>query len=137
MAMVNFCGMALNVRRMFEGDRFIKKWFGSHGKAAKLGLLLGTAVLTIAAVAIVFIVLQKEEEYRNIRVNEVQGTVLVNREGMEEMLAYENMNLISGDEIITEKGARITLRLDNDATVLCKVTGIEAAKRAVDFLKKW
>lgn len=85
-----------------------------------MAAIIGGAVLLAAIVVIVLICTlgKKDEAYRNIRVSEVTGTVTVNREGMEELAAYANMNLLSGDEIVTEAGARVALRLDDDKYVI-------------------
>lgn len=94
-----------------------------NGKKLGTKALAAIIIGAVAVVAIVTIVLvctlgKKEESYRNIRVSEVTGTVVVNREGMEGLTAYANMNLLSGDEIVTEAGAQVSLRLDDDKYVI-------------------
>ncbi len=97
----------------------MKKWIQKLGKRGKAGLLAGTAAVVVAVVAVFFLIFsRKEEAYRNIRVSEVRGVAKVNREGMEGLELFENMNLFSGDEIVTERGAQLTLRLDEDKYIL-------------------
>ena len=61
---------------------------------------------------------KKEDVYRNIRITDITGEAIVNRDGQEGLEAYVNMNLQSEDELITEKGAKVTLRLDDDKYVI-------------------
>lgn len=61
---------------------------------------------------------KKKKEYRNIRITEITGDVTVNRDGQTGLKAYVNMNLQSEDELITEKGAKVTLRLDDDKYII-------------------
>lgn len=75
-------------------------------------------VLTLLVAMVVLQGCKKKEEYRNIRVTEVTGDVTVNRDGQTGLKAYVNMNLQSEDELITEEGAKVTLRLDDDKYVI-------------------
>lgn len=77
--------------------------------AAVLVLLLAVGVLSGC---------KKPKVYRNIRITEITGDVTVNRDGDTELKAYVNMNLQSEDELITEKGAKVTLRLDGDKYIV-------------------
>ena len=98
----------------------VKKKNGKKLGTKKLAVIIGGGV-TLVAIAVIVLVCtlgKKEEAYRNIRVSEVTGTVLVNRDGMKDLEAYANMNLLSGDEIVTEEGARLALRLDGDKYVI-------------------
>ena len=89
------------------------------GTKKKWAIIAGAALAAVVVVIVLICTLgKKEEAYRNIRVSEVTGTVVVNREGMENLAVYANMNLLSGDEIITEAGARVSLRLDDDKYVI-------------------
>lgn len=89
------------------------------GTKTKWAILAGGALAVIVLVIVLVCTLgKKEEAYRNIRVSEVTGTVVVNREGKEGLAAYANMNLQSGDEIVTEAGARASLRLDDEKYVI-------------------
>ncbi len=85
------------------------------GKRFRL-ILLPILVLLVAACLVQGC--KKKEEYRNIRVTAVTGDVTVNRDGKTGIKAYVNMNLQSEDELITEAGANVTLRLDDDKYVI-------------------
>lgn len=76
------------------------------------------ALLVVVCVVLFFVTGKKEEAYRNIRVTEVVGDVIVNRENLDDLKVKENMNLESGDEILTGAGAKLTLRLDDDKYVV-------------------
>ena len=97
-------------------DKKNRKKLGTKKLVALIGG--GIALVAIAVIALVCILGKKEEAYRNIRVSEVKGTVLVNRDGIKGLEAYANMNLLSGDEIVTGAGARLSLRLDEDKYVV-------------------
>lgn len=90
-------------------------------KDTKNRLLFGVAGgVIIAIIAIVLIILlgKKEESYRTIRVTEVTGKVTVNRGNLDDLDVNENMNLLSGDEVLTGPGAKMTLRLDDDKYIV-------------------
>lgn len=85
----------------------------------KILWIVGAAALLIVVGVVLFFVLgKKEEAYRNIRVTEVIGEVTVHRENLDNLKVRENMNLESGDEVLTGEGAKLTLRLDDDKYVV-------------------
>lgn len=84
-------------------------------KKVKLGLIFAiVGVLAVIAVVAIVLLCKKEDAYRNIRITELEGEVVVYRGDKKELKAEENMNLQSGDELVTEAGAKVTLRLDDD-----------------------
>ena len=85
------------------------------GKRARLILF---PVLVLLLAVCVFQGCKKKEEYRNIRVTAVTGDVTVNRDGTAGIKVYVNMNLQSEDELLTEEGAKVTLRLDDDKYIV-------------------
>lgn len=87
-----------------------------RGKAKLCFMLLPVMVLLLALCVVPGC--KKKEEYRNIRITAVTGDVTVNRDGKAGIKAYVNMNLQSEDELITEEGAKVTLRLDDDKYVI-------------------
>ncbi len=87
-----------------------------RGKQKVSRMLL--SVLTLLLAVFLLLGCKKEEVYRNIRITEITGGAVVNREGKEGLKAYVNMNLQSADELITEKGAKVTLRLDDDKYII-------------------
>lgn len=74
-------------------------------------------LLVLVMVSCVLSGCKKGEKYRNIRITDVEGDAVINRDD-EELEAEEDMNLQSGDELVTEKGARVTLRLDDDKYIV-------------------
>lgn len=60
---------------------------------------------------------KKEEEYRQIQVYKIDGTVTVERQGSS-MEAYHNMQLQSGDSITTVADSYVQLKLDEDKYIL-------------------
>jgi len=76
------------------------------------------AVLVVVAVVLFFVLRDKEEAYRNIRVTEVVGDVVVNRGDLDNLKITKNMNLESGDEVITGDDSKLTLQLDDDKYVV-------------------
>lgn len=74
------------------------------------------ALVVILTVVIVLICVSKQETYRIIKVYEVSGDAMVNRDGVGEMEAYQDMVLESGDTVTVGTGS-MTLRLDDDKYV--------------------
>ena len=88
-------------------------------KKGKLGLIMAiVGVLAVIAVVCICLLCKKEEVYRNIRITELEGEVSINRGDTKELKATENMNLQSGDELMTEEGAKVTLCLDDDKYIV-------------------
>lgn len=88
-------------------------------KKGKLGLIMAiVGVLAVIAVVCICLLCKKEEAYRNIRITELEGEVSINRGDTKELKATENMNLQSGDELMTEEGAKVTLCLDDDKYIV-------------------
>ena len=88
-------------------------------KKGKLGVCLTVmSVLTLLLAIGMLAGCKKKETYRNIRITEITGDAVINREEKTGIKASANMNLQSGDELITEKGAKVTLRLDDDKYVV-------------------
>ena len=80
-------------------------------------------IIPIIAVVIIGIIvgvlfLNKEEGYRSIQVYQVTGEVILERENIGSMDAYENLNLISGDALETFLESFLRLKLDEDKYVL-------------------
>lgn len=88
-------------------------------KKGKIGVCLWLLPILVLLVASCMLAgCKKKDVYRNIRITEITGKAVVNRDGKEGLEAYVNMNLQSEDELITEKGAKVTLRLDDDKYVV-------------------
>lgn len=81
------------------------------------GCLALIPLLVLVMVSCILSGCKKGEKYRNIRITDVTGDAVINRDD-EELEAEEDMNLQSGDELVTEKGARVTLRLDDDKYIV-------------------
>lgn len=81
-------------------------------------LFIGIAIMlvVIAVVAVLFIVLGKKDEYRLVKIYELNGDASVTRENIGDMDAYQDMVLESGDTIVLKSG-EMTLKLDDDKFV--------------------
>ena len=77
-------------------------------------LVLAVLAITVA----VGLMIRGEQPYRSIRVVELKGDVSIEREGVGNLEASVNMNLISGDRISTSADAYVVLRLDEDKYVM-------------------
>lgn len=77
-------------------------------------LLTGIGLLVIAAVivGIVFLFF-KEDSYRSIAVNQLEGTTIIKSE-QDEIEAYKGMNLNSGDDVKVQNESNITLLIDSN-----------------------
>ncbi|MCR5215304.1 MAG: FecR family protein [Eubacterium sp.] len=77
-------------------------------------IIITSAVIVLAIIAIiVFINIFKKDDYRLLKVFEVEGEASVTREKIGEIEPYENMVLESGDHISLIKGL-MTLQADED-----------------------
>lgn len=81
-------------------------------KEKKKGLLIGIVVAILAVLILAFALIKGQNEYRSIKVYEINGEALVIQNG-EEIQAFENMLLSSGDKVLMSKG-NMTIKLDED-----------------------
>lgn len=93
----------------------MKKW----SKNQRIGIA-AAATLFVAAVIVVIAVFAGKtgESYRSIKIVEMSGEVTIGREGIGNLDAAVNMNLISGDSVHTGQGAYVVLMLDTDKYVM-------------------
>lgn len=71
------------------------------------------AVVCIAAM-LIFLLSRKEDRYRLIKVNNYEGSVLVERKENEKLAVFEGLQLISNDMVIVEEDAFLELLADSD-----------------------
>lgn len=78
----------------------------------------GVGVVTVSAVVIgIVFSLSKEDSYRSIAVDRVNGTTLIMNESTGEKEAYKGMHLYSGDDVSVQSESNLTLCLDADKYV--------------------
>lgn len=88
-------------------------------KSGKKKIIICIAVFVVALAMvgiIVAVVKEKKEEYRIIKIYELDGEATVSRKDIGDMDAYSDMVLESGDTIVMKSGT-MTLRLDDDKFV--------------------
>lgn len=88
-----------------------------------LTILIPVVVIALIAIIAVFF-LKDEEGYRMIQVYEVNGEASIERENIGSMDAYENLNLLSGDRLITKIDSYTRLKLDEDKYLLAEEDSI-------------
>lgn len=82
-------------------------------------IAVSTAVVVVGVVGtIIGISLSKEDEYRVIKVFEMTGEAIVEREGTGELSAYVGMNLENGDKLTVGENGTLRIVMDNDKYVL-------------------
>ena len=91
-------------------------------------IIAGVAVLVAVITVICIVVANKEEAYRIIKIYEIDGEAIVERDGKGEIEAYANMILESGDTVLLESGT-MTLKLDEDKYIYME-EGSELVLRA-------
>ena len=79
----------------------------------KLIIIVSLLVVIAAAIAVVLIVMNKKDEYRLLKVFEVEGTANVSREGKGDIAPYINMVLESGDKVSLDTG-KLSIQADED-----------------------
>lgn len=85
--------------------------------SGKKKIMIGgsVAAAVIAAVVITLLVfMNKEDAYRVIKVLEIDGTAVVERENVGELQAYAGMALQSGDVLNVSSNSMLVLQMDND-----------------------
>ena len=97
-------------------------------KKILIPIIAGVAVLVAVITVICIVVANKEEAYRIIKVYEIDGEAIVERDGKGEIEAYANMILESGDTVLLEAGT-MTLKLDEDKYIYIE-EGSELVLRA-------
>lgn len=92
----------------------------------KINAVVVAAAVVVIAVVVAILALtlgRREETYRSIKIIELGGGVTIDREGVGILEASNNMNLISGDSIQTERDAYAVLQLDSDKYVMLAESG--------------
>lgn len=78
-------------------------------------LVAGAGVAVIAAVVVgAIFLLSGEDSYRSVAVDRLQGITVVTSEETGERNAYKGMYLNSGDDVLVQSDANLTLRVDAD-----------------------
>lgn len=80
---------------------------------------VSAAVLVVGTVGtIIGLAVAKEDEYRVVKVFEMTGEAVVQREGTGELSAYVGMNLENGDILTVGEDSTLRISMDNDKYVL-------------------
>lgn len=85
--------------------------------SGKKKIIIGSSIaaVVVAVLAITLIVIfNKEEAYRVIKVLEIDGTAVVERENVGELQAYSGMTLQSGDKVSVASNSMLVLQMDDD-----------------------
>ncbi len=93
-------------------------------KNQRIGIMAAAVLVVVAVVVVAVLSARKSgETYRSIKVVETGGEVTVGREGIGDLTASANMNLVSGDSVHTGADAYIVLMLDTDKYVMLGESG--------------
>lgn len=85
--------------------------------SGKKKIIIGSsaaAVVVAALVITLLVIFNKEEAYRVIKVMEIDGTAVVERENIGELQAYSGMTLQSGDKVSVAANSMMVLQMDDD-----------------------
>ena len=93
-------------------NKIVERVKSTKATTAKVGAMIGAVVATTVIVAAVL--LTRDESYRTVAVEEVNGTTLVSSNGKEVVNAFEGMHLYSGDDVSVQQESDMTLVLDMD-----------------------
>ncbi len=113
------------------------------GSKKKLILIIAILVVSAAIAAVVILLMHKTEEYRLLKIFEVEGTANVSREGKGDIAPYVNMVLESGDKVSLDTG-KLSIRADEDkyiyleeqTEILLKASGNATnSKTEIEILK--
>ena len=113
---------------------------GTKGK--KIIIVVG--IMFLAAMLCGFGFLQKkDDEYRTIRVYKIEGSAIVDRDGVGSIDAYEGMMMQSGDIVKTGKESCLYFKMDEDkfallepeSTVRMETSGTSSDSRTTFYLE--
>ena len=81
---------------------------------------MAATVLFVAAITVVVALFagKTKGSFRSIKIVETSGAVTISREGIGDLNAAVNMNLVSGDSVHTDQDAYVVLMLDADKYVM-------------------
>lgn len=96
----------------------IKSALAAMSLKAKIVIVCAAVAVTGGTAAGVGIAMSREEAYRVLKVFEMTGTAIVEREGSGELDAYTGMNLESGDTLTVSDDSSIRISLDDDKYIL-------------------
>ena len=85
-------------------------------KGKLIALISGVSIVA-AGVGVIIFLLNGEESYRTISVEEVNGKTIVVNEQNANTEAYQGMHLYSGDDVTVQQQSDMTLLLDMDKYV--------------------
>lgn len=89
------------------------------GSSKKLVITLIIALVVILAVVLVIILSKKKEEYRTIKVNSMDGSVDLTRDGdLTDII--NGMSLLNGDKIAVKDSSLLELLADSDKHIVAK-----------------
>ncbi len=83
----------------------------------KKKMIIGSAAAAVVVIGIVvtlLLVFNKDEAYRVIKVLELDGSAVVERENIGELQAYTGMTLQSGDKVSVASNSMVVLQMDDD-----------------------
>ena len=99
----------------------MKKFISGKVLAAIVG---GVAVVAVVVGILVWQFAGKKESYRSIQIYELNGSTIIDRQGIGEMEAIENLYLESGDRLIVGADSYARLKLDDDKYILIEADSI-------------
>lgn len=96
----------------------VKTFFAAMTLKVKVIIICSAVAVTSAAAVAVGVAVTKEDAYRVLKVFEMTGTAMVDREGSGELEAYVGMNLESGDTLTVGDDSSLRISMDSDKYVL-------------------
>ncbi len=89
-------------------------------------IIIGICAAVAVAVAVLVLIFHfnKEEAYRSILVYNVEGSAVIEREGVGSMDAVENLYLESGDRVSVAADSGMRMKLDDDKYVMAEADTI-------------
>lgn len=91
----------------------------------KKGIIIAAVgVVVLAALGIFFLGSGEEEGYRMMQVYQVSGKATIERENVGTMDAFENLNLLTGDEVDVATDSYMRLKVDEDKFVLAEAESL-------------
>ena len=112
-------------------------------KKKRIILIAGGIVLLAAIICAVLLFTNKQEAFRTIQIYKIEGSAIVDRDGVGSIEAYNGMMMQSGDTVYTNKESCLYFKMDEDkfallepeSTVHMEASGTSSDSRTVFCLE--
>ena len=112
-------------------------------KRKRIIIITGGMVLLAAIICTFLFFINRNDEYRTIQIYKIEGSAIVDRDGVGRLDAYNGMMMQSGDTVYTDKESCLYFKMDEDkfallepeSTVRIEASGTDSDSRTFFYLE--